>query len=60
MDENRLHWCTVSLSSTMTKIKIKPRASEIKPLAIRVGKLSLIPRNDVKTEVENCLHTVVL
>lgn len=53
MDETRLYWCTVSLSSDMTSIKIKPRAREIKALAIKVDKLSSIPRNDIKIEVEN-------
>lgn len=43
----------VSLSSNMTRIKIKPRASEMKALAIRLSKLSSPPRNDVKIEVEN-------
>ena len=38
----------------MTSVKVSPKASEIKAVAIiKTGKLSFIPRNHVKVEGEN-------
>lgn len=44
----------MSPSPNMTGVKVSPKASKIKALAVtKTGKLSFIPRNHVKVEGEN-------